>query len=121
MLRGTRDVGAPEGRSVSTTETVESGRSSARRSFTEVFSAISDVQGWMTREQAERLWAAASRLAAPARIVEIGSYQGRSAIVLASAAQPGIEIIAIDPHGGNDRGPQQIEGEYEEGQRDHEA
>ena len=106
---------------VSTIETVDSGRSSRRRSFAEVFSAISDVQGWMTRDQAERLWAAASRLAAPARIVEIGSYQGRSAIVLASAAVPGIEIFAIDPHGGNDRGPQQIEGEFEDGQRDHEA
>ena len=106
---------------VSTTETVDSGRSARRRSFAEVFSAISDVQGWMTRDQAERLWSAASRLAAPARIVEIGSYQGRSAIVLASAAVPGVEIFAIDPHGGNDRGPQQIEGEFEDGQRDHEA
>jgi predicted O-methyltransferase YrrM len=106
---------------VSATETVESGRSSQRRSFAEVFSAISDVQGWMTQDQAERLWAAASRRAAPARIVEIGSYQGRSAIVLASASVPGVEIIAIDPHGGNDRGPQQLEGEFEDGQRDHEA
>ena len=92
-----------------------------RRSFDEVFASIKDVQGWMTRDQAERLWAAASRLAAPARIVEIGSYQGRSAIILSSAAAPGIDVYAIDPHGGNDRGPQQIEGEFEDGQRDHEA
>src|SRR3712207_44399 len=42
-------------------------------------------------------------------------------IVLASAAAPGVEVIAIDPHGGNDRGPQQLEGEFEDGQRDHEA
>ncbi len=104
------------------TDTVPTDRPSGRRrSFAEVFSAITDVQGWMTRGQAERLWAAASRLAAPARIVEIGSYQGRSAIVLASAAAPGIEVIAIDPHGGNDRGPQQLDGEFEDGQRDHEA
>jgi predicted O-methyltransferase YrrM len=104
------------------TETAAPDRSSQRRrSFDEVFSAITDVQGWMTRDQAERLWAAASRLAAPARIVEIGSYQGRSAIILASASEPGVEVIAIDPHGGNDRGPQQIDGEFEDGQRDHEA
>ena len=91
-----------------------------RRSFDEVFTAISDVQGWMTRAQAERLWSAASRLGSGARIVEIGSYHGRSAIVLCSAAVEGVEVYAIDPHGGNDRGPQQIRGAAEEGQRDHE-
>ena len=90
-----------------------------RRSFDEVFASITDVQGWMTRAQAERLWAAASRLGAGARIVEIGSYHGRSAIVLSSAAVDGVEVYAIDPHGGNDRGPQQINGAVEEGQRDH--
>lgn len=96
------------------------GRAGRRRSFDEVFTAISDVQGWMTRSQAERLWAAASRLGAGDRIVEIGSYHGRSAIVLSSAAVNGVEVYAIDPHGGNDRGPQQIHGAVEEGQRDHE-
>ena len=34
-------------------------------------------------------------------------------IVLASASEPGIDIYAIGPHGGNDRGPQQIEGTFE--------
>ncbi|MFI7588580.1 class I SAM-dependent methyltransferase [Spongisporangium articulatum] len=92
-----------------------------RRSFAEVFAALSDVQGWMTQAQAERLWAAASRLGAGARIVEIGSYHGRSAIVLSSASVPGVEVYAIDPHGGNDRGPQQIHGEFAEGQADHET
>jgi predicted O-methyltransferase YrrM len=54
-------------------------------------------------------------------VVEIGSYRGRSAIVLGRAAPQGVEVVAIDPHAGNDRGPQQITGPAEEGQRDHEA
>ncbi len=91
------------------------------RTFDQVFRSIADVQGWMTRAQACRLWDRASELKAGDRIVEIGSYHGRSAIVLASAAPEGVEVITIDPHGGNDRGPQQYEGEFEEGQRDHET
>jgi hypothetical protein len=98
-----------------------SGNPSQQRSFEPVFAGLSEVQGWMTRDQAHRLWTAAERLRGPARIVEIGSYHGRSAIILASAAEDDVEVYAIDPHGGNDRGPQQLEGEFEDGQRDHEA
>lgn len=75
----------------------------------------------MTEGQARRLWDRAAALRPGSRIVEIGSYQGRSAIVLATAAPEGVEVVAIDPHAGNDRGPQQIVGPAEEGQRDHEA
>jgi hypothetical protein len=87
------------------------------RTFDAVFRGIADVQGWMTRAQATRLWDRASETRAGERIVEIGSYHGRSAIVLASGAPEGVEVITIDPHGGNDRGPQQFEGEFEQGQR----
>jgi SAM-dependent methyltransferase len=103
------------------TDTVPAaGNPSEQRSFDDVFGAIEQVQGWMTRAQAQRLWAAAGRLDSSGRIVEIGSYHGRSAIILASAAVRGVQVFAIDPHGGNDRGPQQLEGEFEDGQRDHE-
>lgn len=71
---------------------------------------IEHVNGWLSDAQAQRLWARATELSAPARIVEIGSFQGRSTIVLARAAADGIEIVAIDPHAGNDRGPQEIDG-----------
>ncbi len=71
---------------------------------------IEKVQGWLSDAQALRLWARASALTPPARIVEIGSFQGRSTIVLARAAAEGVEIVAIDPHAGNDRGPQEIAG-----------
>jgi predicted O-methyltransferase YrrM len=91
------------------------------RSVQEVLARLDGVPGWLTREQAERLWAAASGLAPGSRVVEIGSYRGRSTIVLASAVPPGVEVIAIDPHGGNDRGPRQVHGAGEDGERDHAA
>jgi predicted O-methyltransferase YrrM len=91
------------------------------RSFDEVLRSIADVEGWLTREQAGRLWDRASELRPGARIVEIGSFRGRSAIVLASSAPDGVEIITIDPHGGNDRGPQEIEGFEAQAQEDHEV
>lgn len=91
------------------------------RSFDDVFRSVADVQGWMTRDQARRLWNRASELHSGDRVVEIGSYHGRSAIVLATAAPAGVQVVCIDPHGGNDRGPQQFEGEFAEGQRDHET
>ncbi len=89
--------------------------------FSDTFASIADVEGWMTEGQARRLWDRAEALRSGDRIVEIGSYQGRSAIVLATAAPEGVEVVAIDPHAGNDRGPQQIVGPAEDGQRDHEA
>ena len=50
------------------------------------------------------------RCPATGRIVEIGSFRGRSMIALARSAPAGAEVVAIDPHAGNDRGPQEIEG-----------
>ena len=86
--------------------------------FKDVYESVSGVNGWMTRDQARRLWDRARELAAGERIVEIGSFQGRSMIVLASAAEDGVELYAIDPHGGNDRGPQEIEGFEQEAEDD---
>lgn len=89
--------------------------------FEQTFADVADVQGWMTRDQARRLWDRASELEPPAQVVEIGSFQGRSAIVLARAAADGVDVVAIDPHAGNDRGPQEFEGYAEEAQSDHET
>lgn len=91
------------------------------RSFESTLAAVRDVEGWMSDGQARRLWDRAASVAPGGRIVEIGSYQGRSTIVLATAAAPDVEVIAIDPHAGNDRGPQQFEGPAAAGQADHEA
>ena len=89
--------------------------------FDEALRVVADVRGWMTDDQARRLWDRAAVVPAGGRIVEIGSYQGRSAIVLARAALPDVEVVAIDPHAGNDRGPQEIHGELSEGEQDHQA
>ena len=89
--------------------------------FDDALDAVAGVEGWMTDAQARRLWDRAAVLRPPALVVEIGSYRGRSAIVLGKAAPEGVEVVAIDPHAGNDRGPQQIRGPAEEGERDHEA
>jgi hypothetical protein len=86
--------------------------------FGETLSSVSDVEGWMTDAQARRLWDAASRVGAPGRIVEIGSFRGRSTIVLARAAADVFEVVAIDPHGGGDRGPQEISPDAARGEED---
>lgn len=86
----------------------------------QVLSRIEGVDGWLTTGQATLLFNAATRVPSTGRIVEIGSFRGRSTIVLASAATPGAEIVAIDPHAGNDRGPNEIEGFVAEAQSDNE-
>jgi predicted O-methyltransferase YrrM len=77
------------------------------------------VEGWLTDAQAERLRARAA--AARGTIVEIGSFRGRSTIVLAGAAGDGAEVLAIDPHAGSDRGPQEIAADRARGDADHAA
>ncbi len=90
-------------------------------SFDDALHAVAGVEGWMTDAQARRLWERARSLRPGAKVVEIGSYRGRSAIVLARGAADGVEVVAIDPHAGNDRGPQQIHGSRDEGEADHQA
>ena len=88
---------------------------------TQTLAAVADVEGWLTDDQARRLWDAAAAVRAPGRIVEIGSFRGRSTIVLASARREGVEVVAIDPHGGGDRGPQEIAPDAAQGEADHAA
>lgn len=92
---------------------------SCRRSFERTLVSVRDIPGWLRDEQARRLWDAAGRVPEGGQIVEIGSYQGRSTIVLASAAADTVGVVSIDPHAGNDRGPGEWEGSPEEGRHDH--
>jgi len=80
--------------------------------------AIDGVEGWLSEDQARRLWNAALEVSGPGQIVEIGSFRGRSTIVLSRAAADGVQIVAIDPHGGGDRGPQEITPDAERGNED---
>ena len=75
----------------------------------------------MSEAQGRVLFDAAAGCPSGGRIVEIGSFQGRSTIVLALAAPSDVEIVAIDPHAGNDRGPQEIEGFEAKAGDDHEC
>ena len=77
---------------------------------------MTEVEGWLTDDQAQRLRARASE--ARGLVVEIGSFRGRSTIVLASAAA---SVVAIDPHAGSDRGPQEIAADTARGDEDHKA
>jgi predicted O-methyltransferase YrrM len=90
----------------------------ARPTFDMTLADVRDVEGWMTDAQARRLWEAALRVSEPGRIVEIGSFRGRSTIVLSRAARDGVEVVAIDPHAGNDRGPQEIAPDAARGNED---
>ncbi|GAB3303824.1 class I SAM-dependent methyltransferase [Epidermidibacterium keratini] len=65
--------------------------------FEQVFAVAEPIGGWLTVEQAFLLYRQARAVDRPgAVIVEIGSHQGRSTVVLALAA-PDSTVIAVDP------------------------
>ena len=86
----------------------------------EALAAVDGVDGWMSPDQVAELHRGARTTHPGERIVEIGSFRGRSTIVLAGGAPQGVEVVAIDPHAGNDRGPQEIDGYAAEADDDHE-
>jgi predicted O-methyltransferase YrrM len=90
-------------------------------SFEAALAAAAPIEGWLTDAQACRLWENAARVPPGGVVVEIGSFRGRSAVVMASALPPEARLIAIDPHAGGDRGPQEITPEAERGEADNRA
>jgi predicted O-methyltransferase YrrM len=87
--------------------------------FEVTLAALRDVRGLISDAQARRLFEHARAVLPPGRIVEIGSFQGRSTIVLARGARDGVEVVAIDPHAGTDRGAREIRGYKEQAHRDY--
>jgi hypothetical protein len=66
--------------------------------FASIWSRASDVPGWLTEAQARELWTLGGAVPAGGLVVEIGSHQGRSTLVLAAAVQQrGARLVAIDP------------------------
>jgi hypothetical protein len=72
-----------------------------------ILMSMSRVQGWLAVDEADLLIAAAARalimLPQPHAIVEVGSYCGRSTVVLGSVVRavcPKARVYAIDPHRG---------------------
>jgi predicted O-methyltransferase YrrM len=90
-------------------------------SFEQAFGRAAGIEGWLTEAQARRLWDCARRVPTGGRIVEIGSFRGRSTVVMATALDEGATLIAIDPHAGGDRGPQEIAPQAERGDADYQA
>ena len=82
-----------------------------------ILDRIREIPGWLADEEAELLLSTCERaltdLPAPGAVVEVGSYCGRSTVVLGSAVKslrPDGRVHAIDPHqgqvGAQDRGIQ---------------
>jgi predicted O-methyltransferase YrrM len=69
----------------------------ASTGFDSVWAHASSVPGWLSQDQARSLWDAVRRLPTGATVVEIGSHQGRSTIVLGHAARTvGARVVAVD-------------------------
>lgn len=66
-------------------------------SFDATWAEIDPVPGWLTRQQGLLLWESVRAVTpGPARVLEVGSHQGRSTCVLA-AAHPDATVTAVDP------------------------
>jgi predicted O-methyltransferase YrrM len=76
--------------------------------FDDAWEHAEPIEGWLTRDQATVLFEAVRTLAPGSTVVEIGSHQGRSTVVLASALPQNGRLVAVDPfdaawrHGGPD-------------------
>jgi predicted O-methyltransferase YrrM len=65
--------------------------------FESAWGQCAAVPGWLSHDQARMLWDAVRRLGPGATVVEIGSHQGRSTIILGHAARTvGARVIAVD-------------------------
>jgi hypothetical protein len=62
--------------------------------FHDVYESL-PATGWLTRAEAKLLWSAAIAQTGP--ILEVGSYHGRSTVLLAAT---GRDVYAVDPFGG---------------------
>ncbi|WP_196781015.1 class I SAM-dependent methyltransferase [Nocardioides sambongensis] len=66
--------------------------------FAEVWKYADTIPGWLTEDQGRLLHDSAGNLGEGAVLVEIGSHQGRSTVVLGDVARRvGGQVIAVDP------------------------
>jgi hypothetical protein len=64
----------------------------------EIWRAADSIPGWLKEGQARLLWDEASSLPPGSTVLEIGSHQGRSTVVLGHAVRAsGGTVIAVDP------------------------
>jgi predicted O-methyltransferase YrrM len=65
--------------------------------FDAAFAVASPIPGWLTEGQARCLFDSAQAVPEGGTVVEIGSHQGRSSVVLAAALPRGARLVAVDP------------------------
>src|SRR5947209_3332316 len=65
--------------------------------------AVANVEGWLNHTEGAVLYHLASRCKGQGVIVEIGSWKGRSTILLGHGSKAGaqVKIHAVDPHTGS--------------------
>lgn len=65
--------------------------------FDEVYEQL-PADGWLSREEAKLIWKGIQEVRdLPYPLLEVGSYQGRSTVLLASSGKP---VICVDPFDG---------------------
>ena len=68
-----------------------------RPEFAAVWEHADRIPGWLSRDQAAVLFDAAASLSPGSTVVEIGSHEGRSTVVLAAGLSQASRLIAVDP------------------------
>jgi MMP 1-O-methyltransferase len=73
------------------------------KDFKAVWSIAEQAKGWLTQEEAELLYNLARTAGSKGRVVELGSYCGRSSIVLAAGliAESTKPLVCVDTFGGS--------------------
>lgn len=64
---------------------------------------IENIDGWMSKTECALLYLVSKSVTcAPNDVfVEIGSYEGKSSICIASGMNPGVKLLCVDPHTGD--------------------
>jgi hypothetical protein len=76
----------------------DAGPGTGETSWASTWTEAEAIGGWLKEGQARLLWDEASALAPGSAVLEIGSHQGRSTVVLGHAlADGGGTVIAVDP------------------------
>lgn len=71
------------------------------KNFIPTWKLVDQTPGWLRKMEAYLLFYVARKCSSLGSIVEIGSYEGKSTIALASGAPEGLTVYAIDPHTGD--------------------
>ena len=68
-------------------------------SFSDAWSSVAEIDGWLTEGQARMLYNAAAQVPDAQAIVEIGSHHGRSTVILGNGKSDAVRLVAVDPYG----------------------